>query len=247
VVLREVQSKRIWVLGHVQAPGVFTIAAPITVLEAISLAGGTLNLASYRQGEGGGSGDDLTDLRRSFVLRAGKPLPIDFQRLLQQGDLSQNIYLQPDDFVYLPAAAARQVYVLGAVTQPRSVPFKEGMTVAAAVASAYGTIKDAYLDHVAVVRGSLSKPELAIVNYRGVIRGQAPDMALQPRDIVYVPFSPYRYLTRYAQLIIDTFVSSVAINAGTRWIGQPIGGAAVFIPVGSATPALPAINPPPIR
>lgn len=248
VVLREVQSKHVWVLGDVQAPGIYPLAAPTTLLEALSLAGGTLNLSSFRQNEAFGASDELADLRRSFVLRQGKRLPVDFQRLIQRGDLSQNIYLQPDDFVYLPAATSREIYVLGAVTEPHAVPFKQGMTVASAVASAYGTITGAYLQHVAVVRGSLSHPQIAIVDYKYVLRGIAEDVALQPGDIVYVPFSPYRYITRYAQLIVDTFVSSAAINGGTSLIAQPNTGAAgVFIPVGSGVQILPPISPPPVH
>ncbi len=247
LLLREVASKHVWVLGHVQAPGLYPLAAPTTLLEALSLAGGTLNLSSFRQAEAFGASDDLADLRRSFVLRQGKMLPVDFQRLIQLGDLSQNIYLQPDDFIYLPAATAREIYVLGAVTEPRAVPYKEGMTVASAIASAYGTINGAYLQHIAVVRGSLSHPQIAIVDYKYVIRGKASDIALQPRDIVYVPFSPYRYLTRYAQLVVDTFVSSAAINGGTSLIGQPKGAAGIFIPVGSGIQVLPPISPPPVH
>ncbi len=247
LVLRGVESKHIWVLGHVQAPGVFPLATPTTLLEAISLAGGTLNLSSYRQQDASAGSQELADLRRSFVLRDGKLLPVDFQRLLLQGDLSQNIYLQPDDFIYFPAATASEVYVLGAVAQPRAVPYKRGLTTAMAVASAYGTVNGAYMHHVAVVRGSLSQPEITIIDYKAVIRGEATDIALEPGDIVYVPFSPYRYLTRYAQLILDTFVSSVAINGGQKWIGLPQGGASVFIPVGTVGPSLPAISPPPVK
>lgn len=245
--LRDVESRHIWILGYVQAPGIYPLGAPMTVLEAISLAGGTLNLSSFRQAEAFGASDELADLRRSFVLRNGKMLPVDFQRLLQMGDLSQNIYLQPDDFVYLPAATAKEIYVLGAVTEPRAVPYKQGMTVAAAIASAYGTVNGAYLQHVAVVRGSLSHPQIAIVDYKYVIRGKANDLALQPRDIVYVPFSPYRYLTKYAQLVVDTFVSSAAINGGTSLIGQPKGAGGIFIPVGSGVQILPPISPPPVH
>jgi protein involved in polysaccharide export with SLBB domain len=175
-------------------------------------------------------------------------LPVNFARLLQQGDLSQNIYLQPGDFVYFPGATSRQVYVLGAVAQPRAVPYREGLTVAAAVASAYGTINGAYMTHVTVVRGALSSPEVAVVDYRKVIRAEAEDIALQPKDIVYVPFSPYRYLYKYIEIALDTFVSSVAINGGSRAVGVPSQGAAgVFIPVGSGVQVIPPVNPPPIR
>ena len=248
LVLRDVESKRIWVLGRVQAPGVYPLATPITLLEAVSLAGGTMSLSSFRQQEAAGASDELADFRHSFILREGKFLPIDFARLFQRGDLSQNIYLQPDDFIYFPTAAAQEVYVLGAVTEPRAVPYRQGMTVAAAVASAYGTITGAYMHHVTVVRGSLSHPQIAVVDYRNVLRGLAPDFALQPGDIVYVPFSPYRYLYKYVQLAIDTFVSSAAINAGSAAIGQPVVGAAgVFIPVGSGVQIIPPISPPPIH
>jgi len=247
LVLRGVESKRIWILGQVQVPGVYPLAGPMTLLEALSLAGGTLSLSAFHQQESGGATDDLADFGHSFVLRGGRLLPIDFQRLFQQGDLSQNIYLQPDDFVYLPIATSREVYVLGAVAQPRAVPYRNGLTVVGAVASAYGTINGAYMHHVVVVRGSLSKPEMAVVDYRNVLKGQAPDMALQPHDIVYVPFAPYRYLTKYLQLALDTFVSSAAINAGTRLAGQPTtGGAGIFIPVGSKVQVLPPVSPPPL-
>jgi polysaccharide biosynthesis/export protein len=248
LVLRDVQSRHVWILGHVQAPGIYPLASPMTLLEALSLAGGSLSLSSFRQAEAFGASDELADLRRSFVLRNGKMLPIDFQRLLHLGDMTQNIYLQPDDFVYLPATTAREIYVLGAVTEPRAVPFKDGMTVASAVASAYGTVNGAYLQHVAVVRGSLSHPQIAVVDYKYVIRGLSKDVALESGDIVYVPFSPYRYLTKYAQLVVDTFVSSAAINGGTSLIGQrQQGGAGIFIPVGSGVQVLPPINPPPVR
>jgi len=246
MVLRGVESKRVWVLGRVQVPGVYPVAAPMTLLEAISMAGGTLGLSSFRDQSAAGMTEELADLRRSFVLRQGKLLPVDFQRLLNQGDVSQNIYLQPDDFVYFPAATAREAYVLGAVNQPRPIPYTKDLTVAGAIASVYGTINGAYMHHVAVVRGSLQNPQIAIVDYKRVIRGEAQDMPLQPYDIVYVPFSPYRYLQRYAELILNTFVSASAINAGSSvFANKQAGAAGVFIPVGSGVQVLPPVSPPP--
>jgi len=248
VILRGVESRRIWVLGRVQAPGVYPMTAPMSLLEGISMAGGTLALSSFSDQEAAGVSEQLADLQHSFVIRRGKLLPLDFQRLLNEGDLGQNIYLEPDDFIYLPAARAREVYVLGAVAQPRPVPFKVGMTVAAAVASAYGTIKGAYMHHVVLIRGSLSQPEVAVVDYKAVIRGEAHDLALQPNDIVYVPFSPYRYLQKYVELALNTFVSAAAINAGSQAVlKQPSGAAGVFIPVGSGVQVIPPVSPPPIR
>jgi protein involved in polysaccharide export with SLBB domain len=247
LLLRGVESKRIWILGRVQAPGLYVMAAPMTLLEAISMAGGTMSLTSFGNQAAAGLSVELADLRHSFVLRHGKLLPVDFHRLYDEGDLSQNIYLQPDDFIYFPSATASDVYVLGAVVQPQPVPYSDKLTVAGAIASAFGTTKGAYLHHVAVVRGSLSQPQITIVDYKAVIRGQAPDMALQPQDIVYVPFSPYRYLQHYAEIILTTFVSASAINAGAAAVSKPqSGGTTVYIPVGTGLPAVPPASPPPV-
>jgi polysaccharide biosynthesis/export protein len=248
IILRGVESKRIWVLGRVQAPGVYAMAAPMTLLEAISMAGGTLSLSNYRDQEAAGISQELADLRHSFVIRQGKVLPVDFERLLNRGDLSQNIYLQPDDFVYLPAARAKVVYVLGAVTQPRAIVYSEGLTAAAAVASAYGTLKGAAMHDIAVIRGSLTEPQVTIVDYKNVIRGEAHDMALQPHDIVYVPFSRFRYIQHYIEIAINTFASAAAINAGEAAVTKtPTAGAGVFIPVGSGIQVIPPTSPPPIH
>jgi polysaccharide biosynthesis/export protein len=238
--LRAVESKRVWLLGRLATPGVYAMTnGPMTLLEAISQAGGPAT-AGVAASVGGGAltlnlagvTEEAADLRRSFVIRHGQLLPVDFQRLLKEGDLSQNIYLQADDFVYLPSAVGGDVYVLGAVAQPRSVPFGGQMTLVTALAAANGSIKDAYLSHVAIVRGSLAEPKIAIVDLKNIIRGGGPDILLEPRDIVYVPFTPYRTLTRYLELIANTFVRTVAANEGARAVvrgAQPIG---VNVPVG---------------
>jgi hypothetical protein len=94
----------------------------------------------------------------------------------------------------------------------------------------------------------LSEPQIAVVDYKRVIRGEATDIALQPHDIVYVPFSPYRYIDKYLELVLNTFVSAAAINAGSRAVNQhQAGQAGVFIPVGSGVSIIPPVNPPPIH
>jgi polysaccharide export outer membrane protein len=248
--LRGVQSRRVWLLGRLQAPGVYFMTNAPTLLDAIAQAGGTLSLAGQRDLSISSSVDEQADLRRTFIVRHGRRLPVDFERLINQGDLSQNIYLEPDDFVYFPPLTAREVYVMGAVGLPRAVPYQEGMTMAAAITSAGGPIHEAFLSHVAIVRGSLSQPQIALIDYKGVVTGEAPDVILQPQDIVYVPFEPYRYLVRYADLIMNTFVTSVAINEGIRAVsdGRAVAPTGVFIPVGSGvtiTPPRTVVGPSP--
>jgi len=223
--LRTVGSKYIWMLGALEQPGIFPARGPMTLLEAMSLAGGT------RRSQSAVTTVDIADLRHAFVVRSGKVLPVNFQSLLEGGDMSQNIYLQPEDFVYVPSGNAREIYLFGAVRQPRALPLSETPTLVAAITAGGGTLRDAYESQVAIVRGSLTTPEIAVVNYRDIIEGRAADIPLESRDIVFVPNSPYRFLRNYVDTILNTFVFTVAANEGANAFGGPNLG--VGVPIGN--------------
>jgi polysaccharide biosynthesis/export protein len=225
VTLRGVESRKIWITGQVQTPGVIPLAAPMSLVEAITRAGG-LNTSRLT-----GTTEELADLHHSFIVRSGRFLPVDFHRLLQEGDTSQNIYLEPDDFIHVPSSLSTEVYVLGAVYQPRAVGFKSQMSLVTAIATARGTIEGAHLRQVAIIRGSLAQPTFAVVDYLDIVGGRIPDVALEPRDIVYVPFSPYRHLERYFDLVLNTFVRTVASNEGGRAVDRNFRSPAVSIPI----------------
>lgn len=242
--LRAVGSKHVWVLGRLNRPGIFPLTGSMTLLESLALAGGTAHSGSQATSQ------ELADLRHSFVVRQGQFLPVDFHRLLKSGDMSQNIYLQPDDFVYVPSSLANEVYVLGAVRNPRAVPYQEPMSLISAIAGSDGPdqlqwiqpsdngpfMKDAYLSHVAIIRGSLAEPQISVVDCKAIMKGRAPDVRLEPGDIIYVPNSPYTTVKRYVNLIVNTFVTTIAANEGIRAAGQNV-GVNVSVPVNVTTPA----------
>jgi polysaccharide biosynthesis/export protein len=210
ITLREVRSRRFWILGRVYRSGVYPLVRPMRLLEAVARAGGLMVSAQSSTTE------ELADLRHSFIVRQGRMLPVDFHALLRGGDMTQNIYLQPDDFIYLPSSLSREVYVLGKVRKPSSVAFMNQVTLVGAISSAFGPAEGAHLKQVAIIRGSLSKPSVAVINYNAIISGQRPDIVLEARDIVYVPDKPYADVLDYGKLIVDTFVRTVAANEGSR-------------------------------
>ncbi len=235
------ESQRIWVLGRLNKPGVYRLSGPMTLLEAISEAGGPSPASAFATMSGSmslagsarnGATDEAADLGRSFVIRQGRMLPVDFQKLLREGDMSQNIFLQPDDFVYLPSGRVGNVHVLGAVTTPRAVDYTSQLSLVQSVAQAGGTLRDAYPTHVAIVRGSLHEPKVAVVDFNAIVHGQAPDVTLEPQDIVYVPHSPYRVLNRYVDLILDTFVRTIGVNEGARAVCDRAIPVGVNVPLG---------------
>ncbi len=213
ITLREVHSRRVWVLGRVVRPGIFPLSQPMTVLEAISRAGG---LFTSRMS---GSTEEMADLHHSFLIRDNKLVPIDFNALVRGGDTSQNIYLKADDFIYLPSALGSEVYVLGGVYQPRAVAFKDQVTLLTALAHCRGLTEEARPKRVAIVRGSLRSPTIATVDAQAILKGDKPDILLKPKDIVYIPTRPPMSVGGYAELIVNTFARTIAANEGVHFAG----------------------------
>ena len=70
VIVRAYNSRKVSVLGEVKTPGLQRMSSDITVLEALSRAGGV---------------NEGADLRGALLLRGQKLVPVDFTRLLKTG------------------------------------------------------------------------------------------------------------------------------------------------------------------
>lgn len=213
-------SKRFVVLGTVANKGVFPLTRPTTVIEAIAQAGG-LEIGMFER-----STVELADLGRSFLVRNGERLPLDFERLFQRGDLTQNIPIEPDDYLYFASADANQIYVLGEVMNPGVLAFAQRATVMSALAARGGFTDRAYKSRVLVVRGSLDRPQTFVIDTTEILAAKQTDFKLQPRDIVYV--APNRWLLAVDLLdtAIKAFITSMTVEAINQnvgpWITTPI-------------------------
>lgn len=104
--------------------------------------------------------------------------------------LSQKLgekYLQnPDVRVSIKSSSGRVVTVDGAVKEGGSFPVPGPMTLIQAVALAKGTSEDANPRRVAVFRTIGGQRQAAAFDLTAIRRGQAPDPAIYPGDIVVV-------------------------------------------------------------
>jgi len=102
----------IYVLGEVKKPGLYAIEEVCTVVEAISLAGGYTGSARLKscvvirrfpRDEEGLKMRTIT-LKDVKVIREKyeQVIEINLEKILKDGELAQNIALQPQDIVYLP-------------------------------------------------------------------------------------------------------------------------------------------------
>jgi len=87
------QSKKIFVLGEVNRPGVYPFEGRVSVLDAISKAAG------YKE--------DTAALKSIILIRRGyslnpKALRVNIYDVIAKGDVKQDIFLEPADIVFVP-------------------------------------------------------------------------------------------------------------------------------------------------
>ncbi|GAB5558397.1 MAG: hypothetical protein SynsKO_00440 [Synoicihabitans sp.] len=209
----ELRSKRYFILGKVIDNGAYPMDQPISILEAVARSRG-IETGLFEQNT-----VELADLPRSFLMRGDRRMPIDFEALFFEGDLSQNIELEPNDFLYFPSANTNEVYVLGEVALPGVLGFTPKSTVISSITQRGGFTERAYRGRVLVVRGSLQDPERFVIDTNAVLTGREPDFPLEPKDIVYVSERPWRFAEELANTAVETFLQSMTASWTSRNIG----------------------------
>jgi protein involved in polysaccharide export with SLBB domain len=191
--------------GEVVKPGVYPLVTDVTITAALAKAGG-LNKGQFRS-----SSVELADLTHAFISRRGKLLPVDFVRLVRQGDLRFDIALQDGDYISIPSGLSKEVYIIGEVKAPALFAFREEMPMSRTVALAEGFTNDADLSRIHVIRGSLSNPRVIVTDFNKVIAGQQQDVQLEPGDVVYVPPTG---LSNWARMLDKIVPTITAIQTG---------------------------------
>jgi polysaccharide export outer membrane protein len=118
-------------------------------------------------------------------------ITVNLGRILETGDTSSNIVLQPGDVVTVPHAGI--VYALGAVSRPGGFVIANDrgqLTTLKLLSLAGGLERTAKSDHAVIVRRDANGEQHEVdVNLSKVLKFQAEDIHLQPSDILYVPKS----------------------------------------------------------
>jgi len=91
VTVIESKSKKIYLLGKVSSPGEYVLQKKMTIVQAISLAGGLAEWADS---------SDVKLIRK--IKGTEKTFRVDYDAIVSGEDLSQNVLLQPDDTIFVP-------------------------------------------------------------------------------------------------------------------------------------------------
>jgi len=91
VVVKQVNSRKVYITGQVSKPGPYPLVTPMTVMQLIAMAGGILEYANA---------EDIV------VMRTDNGVPsayrFNYKDVIRRKNLRQNIELRPGDTVVVP-------------------------------------------------------------------------------------------------------------------------------------------------
>jgi polysaccharide biosynthesis/export protein len=195
VFVKEYHAREVALIGAVNEQGRYQMQRRLRLLELLSFAKGPSDKAGQTINIVRGPRNDLCGNNDQSVSDEGGFISLRLNDTLR-GDEKANPYVQSGDIITIPEA--EQVYVVGNVYTPKSLPLKEPITVSRAIAMAGGPLRDSKTDRIRIVRqvpGAGGQSEL-YVNLRLIARKQAEDVMLQPNDIVEVPESTGKSVIR---------------------------------------------------
>jgi protein involved in polysaccharide export with SLBB domain len=128
------------------------------------------------------------------------------QKLLRNGDTSQDERLGEGDVVYVPGPVQFYVNVTGAVDHPGPIQVNQGDNLAIAIAKAGNSANaQSDLNHIRLIRSTPDgKQETQEINLYQALedKNQAANVALQKGDTIYVPQARTSKASSYASGIL---------------------------------------------
>jgi len=156
---------------------------------------------------------EKANLFKSYVMRENKIIPVDFGKLLEDGDMSQNIVMQGGDKVYLADEASASLIVVGEGGFQKEIFLSRGSMPMRKALGAAGSIP--YLNDnpvIQVVRASLSKPKVYTLDWEHINLLPDESLLVMSGDVVYVASTPASKWHRF----VSGFLPSLAREKKTN-------------------------------
>ncbi|MBA3815386.1 MAG: polysaccharide biosynthesis/export family protein [Parachlamydiaceae bacterium] len=148
----------------------------------------------------------------SYVVRNCQPLAVDLHKLINEGDMSQNIVMRGGDKVFIANKKDSNVMVMGEINNSQPVHMSNGyMSLREALVSAGGIPFTGDKRHIQVIRGNLKCPKIYVLAWEHIIHLPNDSLLLIPGDTVYVSASP---ITEWNRFISQLLPSAQAFQTG---------------------------------
>ena len=184
------------VLGEVARPGIYPVLGSRRLLDILSAAGGTTSNA----------GRAVTIANRANRAQRTVLLSNDPEKAMEA-----DVFVYQGETVFVSRAGV--IYVVGEVLQPSGFVMenKTEYTALRAMAMAHGPTKLAKLSQATIVRRAGDGVQQIPVPLDKIVQSKAPDVKLQPEDILYVPTNKGKVVATQAIQIAISLATTAAL------------------------------------
>jgi len=193
VIVSEVTNNKVYVFGGGVNSGVYTLSQRTTLLQLLCQIGQQKPIVETPPAAAGvqsraQADSQVADLRNAYVIRKNRKIKQDFYDLFVNGKMSDDMVIEPNDAIFIPAFRDRNVYVMGAVATPKSIAYRDGLTVVEAILEAGGFTKFAKQNSTVIYRKQGDKDITIPVKVKDLINDGdlRQNTRLYPGDYVVV-------------------------------------------------------------
>lgn len=160
------------------------------------------------------------NLFNSYFKRNNCLLPIDFHKLLKEGDMSQNVVLKEGDKIYIADPSTSSVMVFGEVGVERKVLLSSGkISIIEALAEARGIPYTGDRSYIQVFRGGTRCPKIYLLSWEHLVRLPNSSTLLMPGDMVLVSSKPITQWSRFVSQLLPTVAGAEMLTNGAKSVG----------------------------
>lgn len=142
---------------------------------------------------------------KSYVVRDGCHLPVDLHKLMNDGDMSQNIVMRGADRIFIASPSDSTVMIMGEVGSPRAVSLPYGyISLKEAIVAAGGIPYTGSRDCIQIIRGSLLTPKIYVLSWEHIVHLPNDSLLLMPGDTVYVSEKPITQWNRFIDQLLPS-------------------------------------------
>ena len=177
-------TQGVTLLGEVRAPGSYPLFGPHTLYETLSLAGGPT----------ASEGSSIT-ITRHYAPEHPVTIRVDSPNFSQ---IQNATPVFPGDLVFV--SHPDMVYVVGDVTAPGPLPITQGqpLTLLQVLALCHGWTLTAAVSKAIIIRKTDTGTVVIPVDLNGVMKNAAPNLVMQPSDVLVMPHSGFKRFLQYA-------------------------------------------------
>jgi polysaccharide export outer membrane protein len=188
VMVSEITNNKVYIFGGGVSSGVYSLTQRTTLLQLLCQVGQQQAAPVGQAAAVVPASIRYADLKNAYVLRNGKRIKQNFHNLFINGDIAEDFVVEPNDAIFIPALTDKNVYVMGAVNTPRSIEFRDGLTVMGAILEAGGFTKYASQNDTVIYRKDGSREITISVKIKKLVNDGdlTQNPRLQPGDYIVV-------------------------------------------------------------